>query len=141
VFVAPASIAIIHFVLPAFRPSIEVLLILLPGVVALSVGKVTGGYVSGLGRTGTTSLVNVGAFIANLVLNLLLIPVYGIVGAAIASLISYTAMSIVFTVVAARLAGTSFRRFWVPGPSDVRFAITTGKALGRRMFRRSVAGT
>jgi len=116
------------------------LLVLLPGVVALSVGNVTAGYVTGIGRPGIISVIGLAAFAANVVANLILIPPFGIVGAAAASLVSYTLSSLLMTVAAARFAGSSMRAFWVPRRDDVRVVVVNGLGLLRRMRDGLTAG-
>jgi len=135
----PVATGLIRIILPAFIPALPALYILLPGVVALSNTKVLSGYVSGLGMTGRTSVANVGAFALNVIMNLALIPRYGILGASAASLVSYSASSIAFSLIAARLANAPVLDFWIPRWSDVRFTIGTAVALGRRMLQ-AVAG-
>jgi O-antigen/teichoic acid export membrane protein len=132
----PVSAIAIRLLLPAFEASLAPLYILLPGVVAISVSKVLAGYLSGLGRTGTTSVVSVSAFALNVVINLILIPPFGINGAAAASLISYTASSIAYSFLSARLAGVSWTAFWIPRGSDVRYTIATSMGILRRILRR-----
>ena len=131
--VVPTATLMIYVFLPAFVPSLVPLFILLPGVVALCATKVVSGYVSGLGMTGTNSIVNVGAFILNIAANIILIPLYGIAGAAAASLISYSVSSIVFTAIAARLSHTNILEFWIPRVSDIRYVVGTSLGLVRRV--------
>ena len=100
----PASVSMINILLPAFVPSLPPLLILLPGVVALSTTKVVYGYVTGIGRTAISSYINIFAFVFNVIVNLILIPRFGIAGASAASLVSYTVSAVLFTIVAARFA-------------------------------------
>ena len=128
----PVAIVLITVLIPAFTPALTALYILLPGVVALSISEVLGGYVSGLGMTTTSSMVYVAAFIVNVVMNLVLIPPYGILGAATASLVSYTFAALVFGLIASRLARTPLREFLLPGRSDIRFIVVTLVSLGRR---------
>lgn len=130
----PVATVLISVILPAFTPALPALYVLLPGVVALSITKVLSGYLSGLGRTGVTSAVSICAFVLNVALNLVLIPRAGIVGAAAASLISYTASSLAYSVIAARLAGTSVLDFWVPRWSDVTLTVDTIASLARRVL-------
>lgn len=130
----PMAILMINIVLPAFIASIPPLLILLPGVVALSTTKVVNGYVTGIGKTATSSYVNVFAFALNVVLNLILIPRFGISGAAMASLVSYTSSAVVFSLIASRITGSALREFWIPRPSDVRFIVVMSIELLRRMI-------
>jgi O-antigen/teichoic acid export membrane protein len=140
VLVAVLAAALFQFVLPAFADSMQPLLVLLPGVVALSVGNVTAGYVTGIGRPGIISVIGLAAFAANVVANLILIPPFGIVGAAAASLVSYTLSSLLMTVAAARFAGSSMRAFWVPRRDDVRVVVVNGLGLLRRMRDGLTAG-
>ena len=140
VALVPVATMLILVFLPAFVPSLVPLFVLLPGVVALCATKVVSGYISGLGMTGTTSIVNVGAFVLNIAVNIVLVPRYGIVGAAAASLISYSVSSFVFTVIAARLSGARILDFWLPRPSDVQFVISTSLGLARRILGAVGAG-
>jgi O-antigen/teichoic acid export membrane protein len=132
----PVATILISVFLPAFTPALPALYVLLPGVVALSVSKVLSGYQAGLGRTGLQSIVSVGAFFLNVAVNLVLIPRYGIVGAAAASLVSYTASSIAYTFIAARLAGARLVDFWIPTLTDIRYTTRTILGLGRRLLRK-----
>ena len=138
--VVPGSMIMIWWLLPAFGPSIPPLLVLLPGVAALSITKVLGGYVSGIGRPGLASYVSIGAFILNVVANLILIPRLGIIGASAASLISYTTSSIALTAIAARLTRMPILDFWVPRLGDVRYVVSTSLGLLRRV-RNAAAST
>ena len=133
----PAAAVLIPLFVPAFTPALAALYILLPGVVALSITKVLSGYVSGLGRTGLTSAISIGSFVLNVAVNFVLIPPFGILGAAAASLISYSASSIAFSIVAGRLADAHPLDFWLPRLSDVRFVRATVFSLVRRIARRT----
>lgn len=133
VSLVPAAAVLIGVLLPAFGPSFPPLLLLLPGVVSLSASSVLGGFVTGIGRPGIHSFGNVISFVVNIIANLILIPVFGIVGAAAASLISYSLSALLLTAIAARFAGASVTEFWIPRVSDVRFAVVTGIGLVRRL--------
>ena len=129
----PAAAVMIWVVLPDFGPALPALIVLLPGVVALSLAKVVGAFVVGIGRPEIDSYVSVGALIVNIIANLILIPRLGIVGAAAASLISYSLTSLLLTLAAARFTTTSVADFWVPRASDVRFVVATSLGLVRRL--------
>lgn len=135
----PIAIVLIHVLLPAFDQSLPPLFVLLPGVVALSLTKVLSSYVAGVGMTGATSKVNVSALLVNIVANLVFIPLFGIMGAALASLISYTYSSIVFSVMASRLTGTGVPDFWVPRAADAHYTVSTSMSMMRRLRRRASA--
>jgi O-antigen/teichoic acid export membrane protein len=132
----PVATVAIRVLLPAFEPSLPALYILLPGVVSMSVTKVLSGYVYGLGRTGLTSLVSILAFTLNVILNLFMIPLYGIVGAAAASFVSYTLTSMAYSVIVAYLTGGRATDFWIPRAADFRFAFVTLTGLVRRIAER-----
>lgn len=135
----PAALMMIWLLLPAFGPSIPPLLVLLPGVVALSVAKVVGGYITGIGRPGVNSYISVGSFAVNIIANLILIPLFGIVGAAAASLLSYSFSALLLTAIASRFAGTSVAEFWIVRVSDLRFTIATSVGILRRLRSRAPA--
>jgi O-antigen/teichoic acid export membrane protein len=130
----PAAYVLITLVLPAFGPSIPVLLVLLPGVVALSVPKVIGGYMIGIARPDIVSAVSVASFVVNVLANLVLIPPFGIIGAAAASLVSYSFSALLTTAIAARLARTSLVSFFLPRPADVCYVLAVFKQLSVRAW-------
>lgn len=72
--------------LPAYLP----MLVLLPGVVLLGGGKVLTNEIAGRGYPHYNSINSGVAFILTIALDLLLIPQYGIIGAALASSIAYS---------------------------------------------------
>lgn len=130
--IIPAAFVLISTMLPAFGPSLAPLIVLLPGVVALSVGKVLGGYMSGVARRAIVSYVTVVTVVVNVVANVILTPRFGIVGAAAGSLLSYSFSSVLLTVIAARMTGTSIASFWIPRMSDIRYVTATALALLHR---------
>lgn len=73
----------------AFLPAYEPLLILLPGIVFLSYASLVRLDLLGHGKPGAISVVSGGSVALNIVLNLLLIPHFGIIGVAAASSIAY----------------------------------------------------
>jgi len=132
----PASAIMILLILPAFGPALPPLLVLLPAVVALSGTFVVSGYLSGIGKPGIVSTASLISLAVNVAANVILIPSYGIVGAAAASLVSYTLSSLVLTTVAARLTRSRMIDFWVPRVSDVRYLIVITTGLLRRVTGR-----
>jgi O-antigen/teichoic acid export membrane protein len=73
----------------AFRPSISVVLWILPGTIALSIGKVACADLAGRGKNGYSSVFALICFAVTIGLDWLLIPTLGIVGASIASSVAY----------------------------------------------------
>jgi O-antigen/teichoic acid export membrane protein len=88
---------------PKFLPSYSPFLILLFGIIARAPDRVIGSYIQGIGRPGLISLISLVPLIVNLGLNILLIPEYGINGAALSSLISYTIRSLLTLIVFSKL--------------------------------------
>lgn len=116
-----AIVAAVGFplVFPSYARSVLPTLILLPGVVALSASKVLSGYLSGIGRPGPISAVATTTLILNLALNVVLIPILGPAGAALASLCSYWANGSMMVILGAREAGVSLAGMVVPRRADV----------------------
>jgi len=73
-----------------FRPSVAVVWILLPGTLALSLGRVGVSDLAGRGKNGYSSVFSITALIVTVLLDLLLIPRMGIWGAAVASSAAYS---------------------------------------------------
>ena len=135
----PGAVVLIWLILPAFVPSLLPLVVLLPGVVAFSATFVLSGYLNGIDRPGITSTAALISLAVNIAANLILIPRLGIVGASVASLISYSLSSLMLTAIAARLTGTPLLDFWVPRVSDIQFVAATSTGLLRRLRRRPSA--
>jgi O-antigen/teichoic acid export membrane protein len=72
--------------LDAFTP----LLILLPGVVLLGAGKILTNDIAGRGFPQYNSITSGISLVATVLFDLIFIPKYGVVGAALASTLSYT---------------------------------------------------
>ncbi len=133
----PVAYVGIHLVLPQFVDCLLAFVVLLPGVVSLSVAKVMTSYVNGRGHPGLVAIGTIAATVLNVALNLVLIPMFGIVGAALASLISYTFQAGVALVFASRLSGQSPLSLFMPGTAEVRLMVETARRLvGQAMARR-----
>jgi O-antigen/teichoic acid export membrane protein len=133
----PVAYIGIHVVLPQFVDCLLAFVVLLPGVVSLSVAKVMTSYVNGRGHPGLVAIGTIAATVLNVALNLVLIPMFGIVGAALASLISYTFQAGVALIFASRLSGQSPLSLFMPGTAEVRLMVeTTRRLAGQAMARR-----
>lgn len=86
----------------AFRKSIQVLNLLLPGVLILTIFKVMNMDLAGKGKPWLSMKAMLPALVINIVLNILLIPNYGANGASIASTISYAIAGILFLILYSR---------------------------------------
>ena len=78
----------------AFAGSVAPLLALAPGLVALGATRTVAVFLLRLDRPVLMSAISVGALAVNVLLNLALIPAYGIVGCAVASSVGYGVLSV-----------------------------------------------
>ncbi len=112
----PVAFIGIHLVLPHFVDCLPAFVALLPGMITLSIGKVMTSYISGRGRPGLVAFGTTFSLVFNIGLNFALIPRFGIVGASLASVFSYTLQAAVAVFFASRLSGHSPLELFVPGP-------------------------
>jgi O-antigen/teichoic acid export membrane protein len=102
-----------------YRASIPAFLILLPGMVFYMVYRVVARFFVATDRQQANIASELTSLATNVGLNLWLIPKYGILGAALASLVSYT-LSATFILTAFRIAtGIGVRRMLVVDRADL----------------------
>ena len=124
---------------PAFGGAVAPLLALAPGLVALGATRTLGSFLLRLHRPLVTSGLAVVALSANVVLNLIMIPMWGIVGCAVASSITYCALAGMQVMWFVRVTRVSPWRL-LPGPAELRYLAAVSSrsagalsaALGRR---------
>ena len=121
----PAAFGLIYLVLPGFKDCLPAFLVLLPGVLSLSVGKVMTSYIAGRGHPGTIAIGSMISVVLNVALNIVFIPAFGIVGASMASLASYSLQAAIAVWFASRLSGQRPLSLFVPGRGEVTLLITT----------------
>jgi stage V sporulation protein B len=119
IFAAVVGRYVIEFVfgtvmLGAAKP----LLLLLPGILALSGAKVLSSYLSGIGRPIYSTYIAGGSVILTVALDLIFIPRYGISGAAAASSVVYTLTTIATLVVFRKESGAGILETIVIQPQD-----------------------
>jgi stage V sporulation protein B len=114
----------IHLVLPRFDDCLPAFYVLLPAVISLSLSKVMSSFIAARGRPGLISVGSAVAVAVNIGANIVLIPHFGIVGAALASLISYTTSALWGLSVAARLSGRPIRSLVLPGRAEVQILLS-----------------
>jgi O-antigen/teichoic acid export membrane protein len=103
----------------AYQPAYPALLALLPGLIGLNYSSILRLDLLGKNRPGTISLLMGLGALLNLALNLLLIPAYGIVGAAAASSIAYLAVTIALLLMYCRLSRVPLWQTLIILPSDL----------------------
>lgn len=80
----------------AFLPAYQPFLILLPGIIVLSGSKILATYISGKGKPHICTIISIFALLLNISLNIYIIPLWGIRGAALTSTIAYSVHFILF---------------------------------------------
>jgi O-antigen/teichoic acid export membrane protein len=117
----------------AFRPSISALLWLLPGIVIFSVANVLAAYIAGIGKPHLNLWVSGISLVITIALDLALIPKLNIVGASIASTVSYSVSALMLIIFFIRQTGASLRQILVPTSEDLDFARQLAQPVLRRV--------
>lgn len=105
-----------------FREAGVALQVMLPGVLAYSIVAVLSNPLIAWGAPGRVTAVLIAGLVANLAANLVLIPAFGMNGAALAVTISYTLTAVLILVLYNRLSGQGLRQTLVVRRSDVSSA-------------------
>ena len=108
-----------------FFPALVPMLCLLPGILALSLYQFLKADIYSMNRPGFISIVSLITMISNLVLNYLMIPLYGINGAAISSSISYVVSTLILFAFFLRKTGLSWDAVLLVKKKDVHFIMDT----------------
>jgi O-antigen/teichoic acid export membrane protein len=122
-----ATLAIPALYGEAFRPSITALLWLLPGIVVFSIATVLAAYIAGTGKPHLNLMVSGFSLIVTIALNFALIPRLNIVGAAIASTVSYSLSALMLIAFFKRETGASLRQILLPTSEDVRMLLSLAR--------------
>jgi O-antigen/teichoic acid export membrane protein len=93
---------------------------LLPGIVLTGMAKVLGNDIGGRGRPEVNSYQSAIAIVVNVICNIILIPTYGFVGAAMATTISYTVWTLIKVWYFSRTFDTRWHEVWLPNHEDVK---------------------
>src|SRR5690606_18694128 len=122
-FVAAVGLAVLStpvlgwFFGDAYRAGALALVWLLGGMLPLALARVRGADLKGRGRPGLVSIGTGAGAVVTVVANLVLIPPFGIEGAAVASVVAYLASAVTMAVFYRRVTGGSVWRL-LPRPSD-----------------------
>lgn len=108
----------------AFRPSVLALLWLLPGIVVFSIANVLAAYIAGIGKPQLNLWVSGASLIITIALDIALIPRLGIVGASIASTVSYSVSALMLIVFFIRETGTSLSQVLLVNKVDLRLLLS-----------------
>ncbi|MDR4503641.1 MAG: flippase [Candidatus Scalindua sp.] len=118
----------------AFQPSAAVLLILLPGIFFFSVWKIIANALIAQGHPSKYSVTSGVSLVTMLILDIILIPRYGIEGAAVASTLAYTLATFTIIYIYTRLTDSLIREMFLPVKADFSYYKDFCKSLGRKLF-------
>ena len=135
----PAQPLLSFFFGEDFATGSTALRITMIAMIPLAISRLLAGDLKGRGRPGLVSISAAAALIATVILDVTLIPRFGIEGAAVASVVAYAIGAIVLAVGYRRTTGAPLRGF-VPTLADVRWLVARTMALvGGRGRPRSAA--
>ncbi len=103
---------------PAYRAAGPMLLVLLPGVLAVSLGGILQTYLIGRGRPALGIVPTLISIVINVAGNLLLVPRLGIMGAAFGSTLAYVVSTGLLLRAYLRLSGARLADIFVLRPAD-----------------------
>jgi O-antigen/teichoic acid export membrane protein len=112
-----------------FLPALYPLWILLPGVVALSYSKVIFSDLGGRGKPYYATYASLIAFLVTVVFDFLLIPRWGIIGAAVASSLSYTTNAVLAIAFYVRLTSNRLTDVLFIQKGDVEASYSAGRKM------------
>jgi O-antigen/teichoic acid export membrane protein len=127
---APTAVEIVYGA--PFREAGVALQLMLPGVIAYSLVAILSHFVIAWGHPGTATVVMISGLVVNLAANAVLIPQFGLVGAAISATISYTVAAVLIVLVFTRISGVTVGQALIVRRSDVWARLAEIRALVRR---------
>jgi O-antigen/teichoic acid export membrane protein len=111
----------------SFTSASSLTLILFVGIIFASIGKVSYSYFITEGRPIIHMKVTAVTFFCNLLLNVILIPYLGMLGAALASTISYFLYGLIYILIFISKEGFTLKELLVPQKQDFKLLITVLK--------------
>lgn len=123
----------------SFLPALKPLWIILPGIVTLSISKVLDNELIGRGKPIIGTIGAAISLAVNIPLNLLLIPMWGIEGAAFASTVSYSLTAVWSLIAFMRISQNSLFDTIIIKPQDLKIytsLFTNGKSFFISKFQR-----
>lgn len=102
-----------------------VIRVLLPGIVLMVLFKILNADLAGRGRPLFALKIYLVTLVINVVLNIFLIPIYGIYGAATASSVSYAVGAIIFSIAYHRHTGLQYKDLFIINDDDIHMLKTT----------------
>ena len=105
----------------------SIIIALSPGVVALSANAIFSHYFSGLGRPSVSLWANMIGFFFTILFAIILIPIYGFIGAAISTSVSYISTVIYQYFIFKRNTNTKLSN-WLINSSDINYFVKVFKS-------------
>ena len=130
-FFATTAIGVIAFFLirPAmvllygveFEPAADGFKLLLPGIIAVGLSRILANDMSGRNKPEVSAAVSLIGLVLNIILNFVLVPRFGFLGASISSSISYTTLFIIRWMLFLRISRRRWFEFFVIDKQDIDF--------------------
>lgn len=102
-----------------FYPAGFILVLLMPGMIAIAATKIYSNYLAGLGEVGVNQRASLITLVLSIVLDLILIPLLGLPGAAIATSLAYIVTLAVVLIGISGHSGIAVRYFLIPYQKDL----------------------
>ena len=103
-----------------FDDSAEVLKVLLPGIILFSVDRILSNDLAGRGKPEVNMYTSIFTVVSNLVMNLLLVPKYGLFGAAFSTSLTYGLSTFVKVFLFKKNTGVPFHRILIIQGEDLQ---------------------
>lgn len=104
-----------------FRQSVLIVQTIMPGIIMVIIFRILSGQLSGMGKPLVALKAFIPALILNVILNYLLIPEHGGMGAAISTNVSYIVGTIIYTIAYCRITGTTLGKLFHYSMNDFLF--------------------
>jgi O-antigen/teichoic acid export membrane protein len=128
-----APFVVLVLVGSSFRPALLPIMILLPGMWFLGTGTVAAGDLRGRGRPGLASALSGAVAVITVALDLVLIPAFGVPGAAVASAVAYVVYGVGSLLAVSRVSGIPLARLVVVTRADLLLYLHALRSLPGRL--------
>lgn len=115
-----------------YNESILPLKVLLVGIFSLSLGKILANDIAARGKPELNAVSNLVGLVINVSFNILFIPRFGIIGAAMATSISYTLTSIIFLISFLKLTKLSLKDLFIFNKDEINIFVSFVKKFFKR---------
>lgn len=117
-----------------FSASADSLILLIPGIWLFSISKILANYIAGMGKVEKNIFASSISCIATVILDIMLIPRIGIIGASIATSISYIIFTGVILTYYMKMTGSTLKEICIITRDDVKLikAFIVGRILKKK---------